>query len=314
MFFGLLFCFLSRHDKITLCQEAKRKERRKLHEVQKPKKPLYYYYGVALLILMCFNLLAMPYMAEKQVKNIDYGTFMTMTENKEIGRVEIQSNQIIFTDKDEKNIYKTGPLNDPGLVVRLHEAGAKFEGQIIKQMSPLLNILLSWIIPIGIFFLIGQYMSKKMMDRNGNFMSFGMGKSNAKIYVKSSEGIKFSDVAGEDEAKENLSEIVDYLHDPSKYKEIGASMPKGILLVGPPGTGKTMLAKAVAGEANVPFFSISGSEFVEMFVGMGAAKVRDLFKQAKEKAPCIVFIDEIDAIGQRRDARAMGNDEREQTL
>lgn len=285
-----------------------------MHEVQKPKKPLYYYYGVALLILMCFNLLAMPYMAEKQVKNIDYGTFMTMTENKDIGRVEIQSNQIIFTDKDEKNIYKTGPLNDPGLVVRLHEAGAKFEGQIIKQMSPLLNILLSWIIPIGIFFLIGQYMSKKMMDRNGNFMSFGMGKSNAKIYVKSSEGIKFSDVAGEDEAKENLSEIVDYLHDPSKYKEIGASMPKGILLVGPPGTGKTMLAKAVAGEANVPFFSISGSEFVEMFVGMGAAKVRDLFKQAKEKAPCIVFIDEIDAIGQRRDARAMGNDEREQTL
>ncbi len=285
-----------------------------MHEVQKPKKPLYYYYGVAMLILMCFNLLAMPYMAEKQVKNIDYGTFMTMTENKEIGRVEIQSNQIIFTDKDEKNIYKTGPLNDPGLVVRLHEAGAKFEGQIIKQMSPLLNILLSWIIPIGIFFLIGQYMSKKMMDRNGNFMSFGMGKSNAKIYVKSSEGIKFSDVAGEDEAKENLSEIVDYLHAPSKYKEIGASMPKGILLVGPPGTGKTMLAKAVAGEANVPFFSISGSEFVEMFVGMGAAKVRDLFKQAKEKAPCIVFIDEIDAIGQRRDVRAMGNDEREQTL
>ena len=287
-----------------------------MHEVQKPKKPLYYYYGVALLILMCFNLLAMPYMAEKQVKNIDYGTFMTMTENKEIGRVEIQSNQIIFTDKDEKNIYKTGPLNDPGLVVRLHDAGAKFEGEIIQQMSPLLNILLSWIIPIGIFFLIGQYMSKKMMDRNGggNFMAFGMGKSNAKIYVKSSEGIKFSDVAGEDEAKENLSEIVAYLHDPSKYKEIGASMPKGILLVGPPGTGKTMLAKAVAGEANVPFFSISGSEFVEMFVGMGAAKVRDLFKQAKEKAPCIVFIDEIDAIGQRRDGRAIGNDEREQTL
>ncbi len=287
-----------------------------MHEVQKqPKKPLYYYYGVALLILMCFNLLAMPYMAEKQVKNIDYGTFMTMTENKDIGRVEIQSNQIIFTDKAEKNIYKTGPLNDPGLVVRLHDAGAKFEGQIIKQMSPLANILLSWIIPIGIFFLIGQYMSKKMMDRNGgNFMSFGMGKSNAKIYVKSSEGIKFSDVAGEDEAKENLTEIVDYLHDPSKYKEIGASMPKGVLLVGPPGTGKTMLAKAVAGESNVPFFSISGSEFVEMFVGMGAAKVRDLFKQAKEKAPCIVFIDEIDAIGQRRDGRAIGNDEREQTL
>ncbi len=291
-------------------------ERKILHEVQKqPKKPLYYYYGVALLILMCFNLLAMPYMAEKQVKNIDYGTFMTMTENKDIGRVEIQSNQIIFTDKAEKNIYKTGPLNDPGLVVRLHDAGAKFEGQIIKQMSPLANILLSWIIPIGIFFLIGQYMSKKMMDRNGgNFMSFGMGKSNAKIYVKSSEGIKFSDVAGEDEAKENLTEIVDYLHDPSKYKEIGASMPKGVLLVGPPGTGKTMLAKAVAGESNVPFFSISGSEFVEMFVGMGAAKVRDLFKQAKEKAPCIVFIDEIDAIGQRRDGRAIGNDEREQTL
>ena len=287
-----------------------------MHEVQEPKKPLYYYYGVALLILMCFNLLAMPYMAEKQVKNIDYGTFMTMTDDKDIGRVEIQSNQIIFTDKAEKNIYKTGPLNDPGLVVRLHEAGAKFEGQIIKQMSPVLNILLSWIIPIGIFFLIGQYMSKKMMDRSGggNFMAFGMGKSNAKIYVKSSEGIKFSDVAGEDEAKENLSEIVEYLHDPGKYKEIGASMPKGILLVGPPGTGKTMLAKAVAGESNVPFFSISGSEFVEMFVGMGAAKVRDLFKQAKEKAPCIVFIDEIDAIGQRRDGRAMGNDEREQTL
>ncbi|HIT03064.1 MAG TPA: ATP-dependent zinc metalloprotease FtsH [Candidatus Caccocola faecipullorum] len=287
-----------------------------MHEVQEPKKPLYYYYGVALLILMCFNLLAMPYMAEKQVKNIDYGTFMTMTDDKDIGRVEIQSNQIIFTDKAEKNIYKTGPLNDPGLVVRLHEAGAKFEGQIIKQMSPVLNILLSWIIPIGIFFLIGQYMSKKMMDRTGggNFMAFGMGKSNAKIYVKSSEGIKFSDVAGEDEAKENLSEIVEYLHDPGKYKEIGASMPKGILLVGPPGTGKTMLAKAVAGESNVPFFSISGSEFVEMFVGMGAAKVRDLFKQAKEKAPCIVFIDEIDAIGQRRDGRAMGNDEREQTL
>ncbi len=287
-----------------------------MHEVQKPKKPLYYYYGVALLILMCFNLLAMPYIAEKQVKNIDYGTFMTMTDDKNIGRVEIQSNQIIFTDKAEKNIYKTGPLNDPGLVVRLHEAGAKFEGQIIKQMSPVLNILLSWIIPIGIFFLIGQYMSKKMMDRSGggNFMAFGMGKSNAKIYVKSSEGIKFSDVAGEDEAKENLSEIVEYLHDPGKYKEIGASMPKGILLVGPPGTGKTMLAKAVAGESNVPFFSISGSEFVEMFVGMGAAKVRDLFKQAKEKAPCIVFIDEIDAIGQRRDGRALGNDEREQTL
>ena len=287
-----------------------------MHEVQKPKKPLYYYYGVALLILMCFNLLAMPYIAEKQVKNIDYGTFMTMTDDKNIGRVEIQSNQIIFTDKAEKNIYKTGPLNDPGLVVRLHEAGAKFEGQIIKQMSPVLNILLSWIIPIGIFFLIGQYMSKKMMDRTGggNFMAFGMGRSNAKIYVKSSEGIKFSDVAGEDEAKENLTEIVNYLHDPSKYKEIGASMPKGVLLVGPPGTGKTMLAKAVAGESNVPFFSISGSEFVEMFVGMGAAKVRDLFKQAKEKAPCIVFIDEIDAIGQRRDGRALGNDEREQTL
>ena len=287
-----------------------------MHEVQEPKKPLYYYYGVALLILMCFNLLAMPYMAEKQVKNIDYGTFMTMTDDKDIGRVEIQSNQIIFTDKAEKNIYKTGPLNDPGLVVRLHEAGAKFEGQIIKQMSPVLNILLSWIIPIGIFFLIGQYMSKKMMDRSGggNFMAFGMGKSNAKIYVKSSEGIKFSDVAGEDEAKENLTEIVNYLHDPGKYKEIGASMPKGVLLVGPPGTGKSLLAKAVAGESNVPFFSISGSEFVEMFVGMGAAKVRDLFKQAKEKAPCIVFIDEIDAIGQRRDGRAMGNDEREQTL
>lgn len=315
MFCPVLFYFLSRHDKIALYQDVKRKEHGKLHEVQKPKKPLYYYYGVALLMLMCFNLLAMPYIAQKQVKNIDYGTFMTMTDNKDIGRVEIQSNQIIFTDKAEKNVYKTGPLNDPGLVVRLHDAGAKFEGQIIQQMSPLLNILLSWVIPIGIFFLIGQYMSKKMMNRGGgNFMSFGMGKSDAKIYVKSSEGIKFSDVAGEDEAKDNLKEIVDYLHKPDKYKEIGASMPKGVLLVGPPGTGKTMLAKAVAGESNVPFFSISGSEFVEMFVGMGAAKVRDLFKQAKEKAPCIVFIDEIDAIGQRRDSRVAGNDEREQTL
>lgn len=315
MFCSVLFYFLSRHDKIALYQDVKRKEHGKLHEVQKPKKPLYYYYGVALLMLMCFNLLAMPYIAQKQVKNIDYGTFMTMTDNRDIGRVEIQSNQIIFTDKAEKNVYKTGPLNDPGLVVRLHDAGAKFEGQIIQQMSPLLNILLSWVIPIGIFFLIGQYMSKKMMNRGGgNFMSFGMGKSDAKIYVKSSEGIKFSDVAGEDEAKDNLKEIVDYLHKPDKYKEIGASMPKGVLLVGPPGTGKTMLAKAVAGESNVPFFSISGSEFVEMFVGMGAAKVRDLFKQAKEKAPCIVFIDEIDAIGQRRDSRVAGNDEREQTL
>lgn len=249
---------------------------------------------------------------------MDYGTFITMTQNKEVGKVEIQAqeNQIVFTDKEEKQIYKTGMVDDPDLTQRLYDSGAQFSGEIIEQMSPLLNIFLTWILPILIFVGIGQFMYKKLMEKAGgpNSMAFGMGKSNAKVYVKSSEGIKFSDVAGEDEAKESLAEIVDYLHDPSKYKEVGASMPKGILLVGPPGTGKTMLAKAVAGEANVSFFSMSGSEFVEMFVGMGAAKVRDLFKQAKEKAPCIVFIDEIDAIGKKRDGNIGGNDEREQTL
>ena len=252
-----------------------------------------------------------------QIKEVDYGTFMTMTDNKEIGKVEIQSNQILFTNKDESVIYKTGVIEDPGLVERLHDSGAEFASEIVEQTSPLLSFLLTWILPLVIFFAIGEFLSRKMMDKAGGgagSMMFGMGKSNAKVYVQSSEGIKFNDVAGEDEAKENLTEIVEYLHNPEKYKEIGASMPKGILLVGPPGTGKTMLAKAVAGEASVPFFSISGSEFVEMFVGMGAAKVRDLFNQAKEKAPCIVFIDEIDAIGKKRDGSMGGNDEREQTL
>ena len=259
----------------------------------------------------------MPKMPERQIRETDYGTFMTMTEEKHIGRVQIQDNQIIFTDKEERTIYKTGLMNDPGLVERLKESGAVFSSEIIEETSPLLSILLTWIMPMVIFIALGQFLSKKLMDRAGgsNSMMFNMGKSDAKVYVKSADGIKFADVAGEDEAKENLTEIVDYLHNPDKYKEIGASMPKGILLVGPPGTGKTMLAKAIAGEANVPFFSMSGSEFVEMFVGMGASKVRDLFKQAKEKAPCIVFIDEIDAIGQKRNSGAMGgNDEREQTL
>ena len=266
---------------------------------------------------MLFNLLLMPKMLERQIRETDYGTFMTMTEEKNIGRVQIQDNQIIFTDKEERTIYKTGLMNDPGLVERLKESGAVFSSEIIEETSPLLSILLTWIMPMVIFIALGQFLSKKLMDRAGgsNSMMFNMGKSDAKVYVKSADGIKFADVAGEDEAKENLTEIVDYLHNPDKYKEIGASMPKGILLVGPPGTGKTMLAKAIAGEANVPFFSMSGSEFVEMFVGMGASKVRDLFKQAKEKAPCIVFIDEIDAIGQKRNSGAMGgNDEREQTL
>lgn len=287
-----------------------------MNEVKTPKKPLIYYYGIALLILMLFNFLAMPWLAKRQIKEVDYGTFMTMTQNQEIGHVEIQENQILFTNKDESQVYKTGLMNDPDLVTRLHDSGAVFASKIVEQMSPFLSILLSWVLPIVIFIGIGQMMSKKLMDKagGGNAMTFGMGRSNAKIYVKSSSGIKFSDVAGEDEAKESLAEIVDYLHNPDKYKEIGASMPKGILLVGPPGTGKTMLAKAVAGEANVPFFSMSGSEFVEMFVGMGASKVRDLFKQAKEKAPCIVFIDEIDAIGKKRDGQVGGNDEREQTL
>lgn len=260
----------------------------------------------------------MPWLLQRQIKEVDYGTFMTMTAEKEIGQVEIQAqeNQIVFTDKENTQVYKTGMVDDPELAQRLWESGAKFSGEIIEQMSPLLSFLLTWVLPILIFVGIGQFMSKKMMERAGgpNSMAFGMGKSNAKVYVKSSEGIKFSDVAGEDEAKENLAEIVDYLHNPQKYKDVGAAMPKGLLLIGPPGTGKTILAKAVAGEANVPFFSMSGSEFVEMFVGMGAAKVRDLFKQAKEKAPCIVFIDEIDAIGKKRDGHIGGNDEREQTL
>lgn len=288
-----------------------------MNEVKKPKKPLIYYYFIALLIIMLFNLLLMPKMLERQIRETDYGTFMTMTEEKNIGRVQIQDNQIIFTDREERTIYKTGLMNDPGLVERLKESGAVFSSEIIEETSPLLSILLTWIMPMVIFIALGQFLSKKLMDRAGgsNSMMFNMGKSDAKVYVKSADGIKFADVAGEDEAKENLTEIVDYLHNPDKYKEIGASMPKGILLVGPPGTGKTMLAKAIAGEANVPFFSMSGSEFVEMFVGMGASKVRDLFKQAKEKAPCIVFIDEIDAIGQKRNSGAMGgNDEREQTL
>ncbi|WP_294560597.1 ATP-dependent zinc metalloprotease FtsH [uncultured Traorella sp.] len=288
-----------------------------MNEVKHPKKPLIYYYSIALLVLMLINFLAVPWLAERQVKQVDYGTFMSMTLDNEIDQVEIQKqeNQILFTDK-EGQIYKTGMVDDPDLTQRLFDSDADFSGEIIEQMSPWLSFLLSWVLPIVIFIGIGQYMSKKLMNRAGgaNSMSFGLGKSNAKIYVKSSEGIKFSDVAGEDEAKESLTEIVDYLHNPNKYKEIGAAMPKGILLVGPPGTGKTMLAKAVAGEANVPFFSMSGSEFVEMFVGMGAAKVRDLFKQAKEKAPCIVFIDEIDAIGKKREGQIGGNDEREQTL
>ena len=289
-----------------------------MQEVKKPKKPLIFYYVVAMLILLLFNFLAMPWLAQRRIQEVDYGTFMSMTEEGNIGQVEVQEqeNQILFTDKEYQHIYKTGMMPDPELTQRLYDSGASFTGEIIKQADPILSFLLSWILPIVIFILIGQYISRRLTRNAGgpNAMMFGMGKSNAKVYVKSSEGIRFSDVAGEDEAKENLSEIVDYLHNPDKYKKIGASMPKGILLVGPPGTGKTMLAKAVAGEAGVPFFSMSGSEFVEMFVGMGASKVRDLFKQAKEKAPCIVFIDEIDAIGQKRDGRAGGNDEREQTL
>ena len=290
-----------------------------MHEVKKPRKPLIFYYVIVLAILLVFNFLFMPWAAERQVREVGYDKFIKMTENEEIGQVEIDQseNEIIFTNKDESKIYKTGMVEDPGMTERLYASGAEFSGQIIQQTSPIITFLVSWILPIVIFIGIGQYMSKKLMSRASggpDSMIFGMGKSNAKVYVKSSEGIRFSDVAGEDEAKENLSEIVSYLHNPKKYQEIGASMPKGILLVGPPGTGKTMLAKAVAGESNVPFFSMSGSEFVEMFVGMGASKVRDLFKQAKEKAPCIVFIDEIDAIGQKRDGRIGGNDEREQTL
>ena len=287
-----------------------------MNEVKSPKKPLLFYYGVVLLILMLFNFLAMPWLAQRQVREVDYGTFMTMTEEHQIGQVEVQENQILFTDRESGQIYKTGVMNDPDLIYRLKDSGAVFAGEIVEQMSPFLSLLLTWILPIILFVGLGQYMSRRMMNKAGgpNSMMFGMGRSNAKIYVKSAEGIKFSDVAGEDEAKESLTEIVDYLHDPGKYREIGASIPTGIRLVGPPGTGKTMLAKAVAGEASVPFFSISGSEFVEMFVGMGASKVRDLFRQAKEKAPCIVFIDEIDAIGKKRDGQLGGNDEREQTL
>ncbi|MGN0467994.1 MAG: ATP-dependent zinc metalloprotease FtsH [Acutalibacteraceae bacterium] len=288
-----------------------------MNEVKKPKKPLIYYYFIVVLVIMLLNLLLIPKIAQHQIQETDYGTFMTMTEEKNIGRVQIQDNQILFTDKEEKTVYKTGLMNDPELVNRLKASGAVFSSEIIEETSPFLTVLLTWVLPLVIFIIIGQVLSKKLMDKAGgsDSMMFNMGKSNAKVYVKSSDGIKFSDVAGEDEAKDNLTEIVDYLHNPDKYKEIGASMPKGILLVGPPGTGKTMLAKAVAGEANVPFFSMSGSEFVEMFVGMGASKVRDLFKQAKEKAPCIVFIDEIDAIGQKRSSGKMGgNDEREQTL
>ena len=289
-----------------------------MQEVKKPKKPLIFYYVVVMMILMLFNFLAMPWIARRQIQEVDYGTFLDMAENKELGQVEVQQqeNMILFTNKDNTVIYRTGMMPDGDLTQRLWDSGAQFSGEIIQQTDPLLSFLLSWVLPIVIFVAIGQYMSRKIMKNAGgsNAMMFGVGKSNAKVYVKSSEGIKFADVAGEDEAKENLWEIVDYLHNPGKYREIGASMPKGILLVGPPGTGKTMLAKAVAGEANVPFFSMSGSEFVEMFVGMGASKVRDLFRQAKEKAPCIVFIDEIDAIGQKRDGRIGGNDEREQTL
>ena len=290
-----------------------------MKEVKSPKKPLIYYYCIVLLVLMVFNSFILPLLARQQIKEVDYGTFMTMTENGEIGKVEIESNQILFTDKDGKTIYKTGVMNDPNLTERLHASGAEFASEIVEEASPLMTFFLTWILPVVFFVAIGQLLYKKMSEKMGggpNSMMFGLGNSNAKVYVPSTDGgIRFADVAGEDEAKDNLQEIVNYLHDPSKYKAIGASMPKGILLVGPPGTGKTMLAKAVAGEANVPFFSISGSEFVEMFVGMGASKVRNLFDQAKEKAPCIVFIDEIDAIGQKRSGGQYGgNDEREQTL
>lgn len=287
-----------------------------MKEVKTPKKPLIYYYGIVLLVLIVFNLVVSPILMEHQVEETDYGTFMSMINDKNIGKVEVEDNQIVFTDKNNEKIYKTGLMNDPDLTDRLYECGATFTKDIDQQTSPILSFLVTGLLPLIIFIVLGNYMAKKLMEQAGgkNSMAFGMGKSNAKVYVQSSEGIRFSDVAGEDEAKENLAEIVDYLHNPKKYTDVGASMPKGVLLVGPPGTGKTMLAKAVAGEANVPFFSMSGSEFVEMFVGMGASKVRDLFKQAKEKAPCIVFIDEIDAIGKKRDGQIGGNDEREQTL
>lgn len=287
-----------------------------MNEVKKPKRPLLFYWGIALAVLLLINFLLVPRMSQRRVQDVDYGTFMTMTEENNIGQVEVQEQQILFTDKSGENIYRTGRMDDPGLTERLHNSDAKFAQEIVEETSPWVSFLLSWIVPILLFFFMGRWLSRQLMKKagGGNSMMFNLGKSNAKVYVKSSDGIRFSDVAGEDEAKDSLKEIVEYLHNPQKYSEIGASMPKGILLVGPPGTGKTMLAKAVAGEANVPFFSMSGSEFVEMFVGMGASKVRDLFNQAKEKAPCIVFIDEIDAIGQKRDSRLGGNDEREQTL
>ena len=287
-----------------------------MKEVKSPKKPLIYYYVIVLLVLAAFNFFVSPLLLSRQVTEVDYGTFMSMTEKKNIGRVEIEDSQIIFTDKNNDNIYKTGVMDDPNLTERLYQSGATFSKDIEQTMSPIMSFLLTFILPMVIFVVLGQYLGKKLLEQAGgkNSMAFGMGKSNARVYVQSTEGIHFDDVAGEDEAKENLAEIVDYLHNPKKYTDAGASMPKGLLLVGPPGTGKTMLAKAVAGESGVPFFSISGSEFVEMFVGMGASKVRDLFKQAKEKAPCIVFIDEIDAIGKKRDGQVGGNDEREQTL
>ena len=286
-----------------------------MNEVKNPKRPLVYYSIIALLAILIFNIFATPALFATQVKEVDYGTFMKMTEDGNIGLVEVDSNEIVFTDKAKENYYKTGVMDDPNLTERLYKSGAEFSSEIVQQASPLLSFL-TWVLPILLFVWIGDIMSKKLMKQAGgpNSLIFNMGGSNAKVYVKSADGIKFEDVAGEEEAKENLAEIVEYLHDPAKYKEIGANMPKGVLLVGPPGTGKTMLAKAVAGEANVPFFSMSGSEFVEMFVGMGASKVRDLFRQAKEKAPCIVFIDEIDAIGKKRQGNMSGNDEREQTL
>ena len=289
-----------------------------MKEVKSPKKPLIYYYGIALLVILVFNMVITPMLTRSQINEVDYGTFMKMIEDKQIGKVEVSSDEIVFTDKDNTKIYATGAMNDPTLTQRLYEAGAVFDRNVDSGngLSPIVSVLLTSLVPMLIFILLGQYLSRKLMEQAGgkNSMAFGMGKSNAKVYVQSTQGIHFSDVAGEDEAKENLAEIVDYLHNPEKYTSVGASMPKGLLLVGPPGTGKTMLAKAVAGEAGVPFFSISGSEFVEMFVGMGASKVRDLFQQAKEKAPCIVFIDEIDAIGKKRDGQFGGNDEREQTL
>jgi len=285
-----------------------------MDKLRKPRKSLLFYYGIFILILAIFNFMVLPWILERQIIEVDYRTFIKMTEENQIGQVQIQQNRILFTDKENTMVFKTGLMDDPNLVERLYKSDAVFSGQIVEQMSPIMSILLSWVLPMVIIFVVGQYFAKKIMDKTGAGNALTFGKANAKVYVQSEEGIKFSDVAGADEAKENLAEIVDYLHNPQKYREIGASMPKGVLLVGPPGTGKTMLAKAVAGESNVPFFSIAGSEFVEMFVGLGASKVRDLFKQAKEKAPCIVFIDEIDAIGKKRDGSVGGNDEREQTL